>query len=78
LASLRGLTAESLPFSIHFGLRDCTRLDQPFDAPFAKIIAVGAHTILQASGLKTPLAAKPPVIFGTFALSGFRRADGEK
>jgi hypothetical protein len=33
---------------------------------------------LQASGLKAPLTAEPPIIFGTFSLPGLGGAGGAK
>jgi hypothetical protein len=64
------LAAERGSAAIDLRLRDSAGRDQSFDTALAQLVAVAAHAVLQASGLKSPLAAEPAVILGALSLAG--------
>jgi hypothetical protein len=69
-----GLAAGGRSPAIDFGLGYSAGGDQSSDASLAQAVAVAPHAILQAPGLEPPLAAKPTIILGAFALAGLDRA----
>jgi hypothetical protein len=68
------LSTERSPAPVHFGLRNGSGRDQTPDACLGQAIAVAPHAILETSGLKSPLTAKPPIVFRAFSLAGFGNA----